>query len=354
MPSAPKAINDFTGPADPPPFFSAMTAIWQGYLQYEDTVDMKGPVASVEREEVQIVNQNSEWNHRTATLKFDDQDRLIKRMENDPSGTSTATRIFRDGKIRLQTVEHHTANGHDSREQQQWSYDDHGRISDFRTEAEHYFNFKYDAEGRLLGYESDSWYSIEISYAGNTVTIGTFDGNHQKSFEEVRSFDDHKRVIDLKVSEFNAGRRQPWYHVSFRYDGKGRVLEQKTAPYKWGEGDDYSPLPGKLLVRYDDARHSGEQKFYDSDGKLLFHALFRFDHNGIPTRLRRLDASGREVPNAEDVVDPQTHEIRSGKVEWEVIYDNHDNWTERRRWFEPADGSPRILTRIVRQKITYR
>ena len=115
-------------------------------------------------------------------------------------------------------------------------------------------------------------------------------------------------------------------------------------------------MPGKLPVEYDDEKRSGEQRFYDTDGKLALHASFEFDRDGILTRLRVLDASGKEQTGGEMFVDPQSHKAttRPGSVEWEITYDDHANWTERRRWFTPADGSPRIVTRVIRQKITYR
>ena len=74
------------------------------------------------------------------------------------------------------------------------------------------------------------------------------------------------------------------------------------------------------------------------------------------TKLRVLDASGKEREGSESFLDPATHKAisRPGNVEWEVIYDDSGNWTERRRWFSPADGSPRIITKLIKQKITYR
>ncbi len=202
-----KPLDQFTGLPENPTFFSAMTAIWQGYLQYEDTLDMKGPVASVEREEIQSPNQDPDSHHITTTLKFDDQGHLIKLIRIDSTEISTITRTFRDGKLQCQTVEHHFVTGQrpDSQERLRWSYADHGRLSDFQTEEEHYFNFKYDAEGRLLGYDSNGQDSAKISYAGNTTTISTLDENHQKSYEEVKILDDKKRVVDMSVAEFTAG-----------------------------------------------------------------------------------------------------------------------------------------------------
>jgi hypothetical protein len=73
--------------------------------------------------------------------------------------------------------------------------------------------------------------------------------------------DDKKRVTELKVSDISGGQLKVWYHVAFKYDQKGRVIEQDTDPFKFGSGDDYSPLPGKVLVSYDDEKRTGEQKY---------------------------------------------------------------------------------------------
>jgi len=109
-------------------------------------------------------------------------------------------------------------------------------------------------------------------------------------------------------------------------------------------------------VRYDDEKRIGEQEFYDTDGKLALHTRFTFDRDGIPLKFGVIDDSGKDVSRSELFVDPNTHKSSSrlGSVEWEVIYDDHGNWTERRRWFTPTDGSPRIMTRLIRQDITYR
>jgi hypothetical protein len=53
LPAA-QAIADLPGPPKNPPIFSQMTVIWQGGLQYQNTIDMKGPVASIRRLETSI------------------------------------------------------------------------------------------------------------------------------------------------------------------------------------------------------------------------------------------------------------------------------------------------------------
>jgi len=220
-----------------------------------------------------------------------------------------------------------------------------------------FVNFQYDSEGRPLGYELAAQSLTEITYEGPKITLTKLQKyQRRKFFEQVQVVDNKKRVIDLKVSDLSGGQLKLWYHVSFKYDDKDRVIEQNTDPFKFGSGDDYSPLPGKLIVEYNDENHSGEQEFYNSDGKLRIHTRFEFGRDGTLTKLHFVDASGNEQKGSELLTDPQSHKVtaRPGKVEWEIIYDDQGNWTDRRRWFTPDDGSARIMTRSVRQQITYR
>jgi hypothetical protein len=248
----------------------------------------------------------------------------------------------------------------DWNEWQRWTYDKDGRLSEFKAgrdkqEMNDYLNFKYDPRGRPLGYELYAQTLTEISYVGNKITSSRLRKyQRHKFFEQVQVVDDNGRVIDLMVSDGNP--LKLWYHVAFKYDDKGRVVEQSTDPFKLRSGDDDSPIPGKLLVNYDDEKHSGEQRFYDTDGKLALRTTFEFDHDGTLTKLRVLDPSGKEKTGGETFVDPESHKstTRRGNVEWGVVYDDRGNWTERQRWFTPVDGTPRIMTRTVRQAITYR
>jgi hypothetical protein len=360
LPAA-QAIADLPGPPKNPPIFSQMAVIWQGALQYRNTVDLKGPVVGVEREETQSPNQNPNPFHTTTAMKFDDDAHLIKSTYEDSAHVSTTINVWENGKLQSQNVTHHPKDGKSSdwNEWQRWTYDRDGRLSEFKAgrdkEATNdYVNFKYDPKGGPLGYELYAQTLTEISYAGNKITLNTLRKyQRHKFFEQVQTVDAKGRVIDLRVSDGNP--LKLWYRVTFKYDDKGRVVEQSTDPFKLGSGDDDSPIPGKLVVSYDDEKHSGEQRFYDIDGKLVLHTTFEFDRDGILTNLRGLDPSGKEQTGSEIFVDPQhKSSTRAGNVEWEIIYDDHGNWTERRRWFTPADGTPRIMTRLIRQTITYR
>ena len=131
---------------------------------------------------------------------------------------------------------------------------------------------------------------------------------------------------------------------------------QETDAYKPGAGDDYSPLPGKLVVRYDDQTQSREQSFYNPAGKLALRTLAVLDRDGNVCSLRAFDGNEKEQPGSEFFVDAKTRipATRQGKTGWEVDYDKMGNWTERRRWFSPAGGGARLLMKSARQTIRYR
>ncbi len=366
---ATKAIAELPGPPKNPPIFSQMTVILQGGWDYVDPGNFKGPVAEVRREQIQPPEQSPNPRRTTTTMKFDDREQMIERIDEDSLGSSTLTNVFLEGKLQSQTVEHRRSDAKtwSLKDWARWTYDGHGRLSEYRAgqdkeERNHYLNFKYDSSGRFLGCEyrqsGAEWpFSFtEVTYSGNSVDESTLEEQRRKTYEQVQVMDGSNRVIDLKVSDRDDGPLKLWYHVTFKYDEKGRVVEQNTDPFKVGDGDDASPIPGKLIVRYDDEKRTGEQEFYDTDGKLALHTLLTFDHDGTPTKFVVLDNLGNIVTGSESFVDPKTHKSsrRPGSVEWEVIYDDHGNWTERRRWFTPADGSPRMMTRLIRQNITYR
>ena len=299
--SSKTGIAENPGPPKNPEFFSAMTAIFQGGLeQYVDNKRLKGPVKEVEREELQSAAQSPTPFGATTTIKFDNLQHEIERVRETMGEKSTIVNIFHDGKLQSQTIEQSGGKHPTSQSWKRWNYDSEGRISDARAGRDkilsnHFLNYKYDPKDRLLGYEyrqgaADEPFSYtEIKYAGNTVETSTYYKSGRKEFEQIQVLDDSGRVIDLKVSDLSAGQLKLWYHAMFKYDKEGRVVEQKTDPYKSPSGgDDSAPLPGKLVVAYDDTKHSRMQEFYGPDGKLAIHTIAKIDRDGLVISLKSL------------------------------------------------------------------
>lgn len=91
-------------------------------------------------------------------------------------------------------------------------------------------------------------------------------------YEQGQVLEGSNRVIGLKVSDLNEGQLKLWYQVSFKYDGKARVVEQNTDP-QLGSSDDYSPIPGKLVVQYDDRRKANRNSTTPKASLFSTHAL---------------------------------------------------------------------------------
>jgi hypothetical protein len=189
--------------------FFANTIIWQGTLQYQDSVDLKGSVASVERSDEQQPAQNPNPVHTKTVLKFDESSRLVSRILEYSLGISTTTNVWENGRIKNQDVRHHRNDGRfaDWDEWQKWSYDKNGHLLEFRAgkdkeELNDFVNFKYDARGRPLGYELYAQTLTEISYLRNQITRSEFRKyQHRKCFEQVQIVDDEGRVADLRAPE---------------------------------------------------------------------------------------------------------------------------------------------------------
>ena len=84
--------------------------------------------------------------------------------------------------------------------------------------------------------------------------------------------------------------------------------------------------------------------------------MAEFDSSHVyVTKSQILDATGKQAKGTEGVwLDPKTHKTHAGEFALDATYDDHGNWTELRSWFTPADGGNRILTRSIKQTISYR
>lgn len=354
------------------PTISAGTPLWQGVLQQQNVEEFSGPVAEVRREDVIPQGSALSPGQRTTVLKFDVEGHLIENTSQDSRVATaiTTTTVFHNGMVQSRTATRHYGNGRLPDAQvgwQKWSFDTSGRLADLRAgsdneENNHLLNFRYDVEGRLLGYEyrqngSDKpFFFAEFKYEGKTITSDQFDENHRKIFEQVQVLDVSNHVVELSISDISDGALKLWYHTKFKYDERGRLTEQNTDQHNYAPGDvDSEPPPGRVAVLYDDKKHNGGQDFYDPGGKLVLRMMAEFDGHGYVTRMRVLDADGKPQDSNQDVwLDPKTHKTYSGTYTTDAIYDDHGNWTVLHSWFTPVDGSERILTRSIKQTITYR
>jgi hypothetical protein len=373
VPANPRSDGyQFQGLPHNPPFFSQISLILQsdGIPPVAPQPNPKGPVAEVrwEKSQIHIWEPDKPISlSETITVKYDQQGHEIERTNENVGVRPWKTRtvkVYKDGLPQSEEDE----NPGNGLQWSSWSNDHQGRIKEIRRGTgielhNHYLNFKYDSHGRLTGFEyrqgtkDEPFSSTEIEYNGILVHTQETEKDFGVQTSEAQVLDDSGHVAELRYNEpgEKIGERR-LFHVAFKYDDKGRVVEQVTDPFKLQSGDDSEPIPGKVTVRYEDDKHLSELQYYNPDGKVALRIVSQLDHDGAVCSIRVFDGTGKEKPPSTTVANLKTKQLeqRSGRSEWEVVYDERGNWTERRLWFTPSDGGARVLQQLVRQIITYR
>ena len=327
-----------------------MTLIEEKGGGIEPHTPIKGPVKSVlwERLDTDLKKPAK----TTILTRYDSQGREIERIETLSPGVERKTVTIHEGELisRSMTLTYKDGKAIGDAHWIKWSYDEAGHLTEFRRGQgsvlqNHELNFEYDVQGRVIRKEyrqgaKDEPFSFTVyKYSDRPLSVQrmVYTAAGQRIYVEEKKLDAAGHVLDLVVTEDE----KPWYHVAFKYDEKGRVIEQTTDPYVVGAGDDYSPLPGRVVTRYDDAKLLREQIVYGPTKTLVVRSIAQLDQDGMIASIRFFEDSGKFVS-------------RPGSASVETTYDDHGNWTAKREWFQLNDDSPRVLRASFRQTITYR
>jgi len=229
-----------------------------------------------------------------------------------------------------------------------WKYDPSGKLSEFRRGRgdaleNHYLNFAHDNQGRLTGFEYHQGAKDELStrseYAyssdGKSVTRTQYDkdGAFLDSLNE--NLNGQGKINDATIVErdWQTKKPKPAIKVTFSYDQQGRLIRQDTDPYAFDGGDEQTLPPGRVLLAYDDEKHSRNISYSSKEGSLSSTIM--------------LDPAGATIGL---VVQGGIRTAIGMKLE--CTYDSHGNWTQCRRLVDTA-GSLR-LTAAWRRAIEYR
>jgi hypothetical protein len=291
---------------------------------------------------------------RTLTMDFDEHGRDVSEVNSEGSSESRTALSYQDGHI----LEIHTSFIYEGKPKgdpmhERWSYNTSGQITDFQrirgnTIENHYTNFRYDSQGRLIGMDyrqkpGDKLQSrTEYKYAkdGKQLEEDRSEASGEQFQVQTRIIDDKGRIAEvfIKSRDWESKQWKPPVHVVFRYDTKGRLIEQATDPYTLGNDAAEQSIPvGKVSVVYDDAKHTRETSY--TDGKERLGSVLQFDAAGATigysTTGYSLIGSGQTV-----------------KLSLDCKYDEQENWTECFQWVT-RDGQRRMNERWKRV-VTYR
>jgi hypothetical protein len=286
---------------------------------------------------------------RSITSTWDEAGRVIEVIRKDPGGSESDTIDCYDG-TRLVSQESTFPNSGQPRPKSwnYWVYDESGKLIDYRRGRgdqieNHDTNFKRDAQGRLTSYEirqgpKDELFSrTELSYSadGRTVDFSQYGADGAVMESNTQTVDDQGHVVMavIRDRDWETKRMKTPVKVAFRYDGKGRLIEQDTDPYEFEKSGSESELPpGKISIAYDDVKNTKITSYSGDEGSL--------------TSTVTSSASGATIGF---VIGAE------GKTRNAVVHctdDSHGNWTACEQTVNTGGGDK--VEKMWRRKITYR
>lgn len=319
------AEEDLGRPAQPP-FISYLGIVATGKMATDRTLRPQGPVAEAIFEELRAETKMGGPAGEvieTVTCKYDEQGRVLEEhWESHGSATVTTNRYQ---GTRLVSQEQTFPEGKTPRPKfwNYWKYDELGKLVEYRrgsgdTIQNLETNFERDARGRLTGFEYHQGPKNELfsrtafrySSDGRTVDTIFYDAGGGVSGSMAQTVDDGGKVIAAVVQErdWRTKKPKPQIRVAFKYDATGRLVEQYTDPYEVeADGIENELPPGKVVIAYDDTKHTKTTTYSDKDRVL--------------TSILTYDTTGAVIEVAVQTKGHSTHT----KLQYD--YDGHGNWT---------------------------
>jgi len=313
----------------------------------------KGPVARFVYEQFRLDPRTQLLTSEvssTVTTEFDESGRQVRRSETNGITEKRVMTTYDGGHIRARETSFlRQGKPEGSPLRESWTYDAAGRVVDFRRGSSdelqnHLTKVSYDRESRLTSLEyhqgpADELFSrTEYTYqsGGNLIRVVETGANGEQ-LRVVTSALRDGRVTAAEYAEWDSQTKQlsKPHRVAFRYDAKGRLVEQDAQTDEPdGPGSEESVPPGRITLTYDDARHTRTVSYAHGDESMI--SKIRTDDTGATL------AWGMSIGQSEP----------SFQAELECSYDAHGNWTECRRWV--TQGSRRQNNGLWRRAIAYR
>ena len=279
--------------------------------------------------------------------KFDEQGRIVEKIESRWNNETDTIYTYREGRLVRMESTLPNVKKPEPAAWNDWSYDSRGKLTEFRRGSgtalqNHEVNFKYDAKGRLLGFDfrqgaDDKPFShTEVSYSndGNRVIVTTAFAGSTIIDRSTRTLDDQGRVVRVVLDSEGRAKTEQASKVDFRYDAQGRLVEQTTDATEFSKsGAEHDLPPGTISVTYDDKNRTKTTK-YSSPSEGSLEIVVTQDEGGAATGF------AMKLPPNE----------LSSRLECQ--YDHLGNWTSCRQIAKNQGHSN--LKQEFRRVITYR
>jgi hypothetical protein len=333
-----------------PPFITLLGIATPGKLITDPSLPPFGPVAQTVYEElrVQATPAGPAGEITTSiTATWDEAGHAIEEIRKDGASESDTTNRYAGTRLISQETTFPNSRQSAPKAWSYWVYDPSGNLIEFRKGRadqiqNHDTNFKRDAEGRLTSFEyrqgpNDELFTrTELRYSdqGRTANITEYDASGEIVHATTQTLDGQGHVVTAVVSyrDSKTKKMTPPLKAVFRYDGKGRLVEQDTDAHSADDADEEDLPPGKVFIDYDDAKHTKTTSYSGSDGSLGMVILS--NEGGVTTGFG-LQTAGEQLFNFID-----------------CLYDGHGNWTACRQFAKKPAGN--AVVKMWRRKITYR
>jgi hypothetical protein len=269
------------------PFVTFLGIVMPGKLVTDPSLAPIGPVAQTLYEELRVHETPAGPAGEVMTSimsTWDEAGRVIEEIRKD--GGSESDTINRYDGTRLVSQESTFPNSRRPRPKfrNYWVYDKSGKLIEYRRGSgdqiqNHDTNFKRDAQGRLTSYEyrqgpQDQLFSrTELRYSadGKTVDFTQYDAAGAVIQSRTQTVDDEGHVVRAAIRDrdWRTKQMKTPVKVAFRYEGKGRLIEQDTDAHEFDKSGSEGELPpGKISIAYDDVKHTKATSYSGDEGLL--------------------------------------------------------------------------------------
>jgi len=333
-----------------PPFITILGIATPGKLITDPSMPPSGPVAQTVYEEVraQATPAGPAGEVTTSiTATWDEAGHTIEEIRKEGVSESDTANRYAGGRLISQETTFPNSRQPAPKAWNYWAYDPSGKLTEFRRGRgdqlqNHDTNFKRDGQGRLTSFEyrqgpSDELFSrTELRYSdgGRTASITEYDASGAIIQTRTQTLDGQGHVVSAIVSTLDSETKQmtPPLKVAFRYDGKGRLIEQDTDAQPVEDSNEEELPPGKISIVYDDAKRTKTMSYSGSEGSLSLVLLS--NAAGVTTGYGLQTGSEQQYAFID------------------CLYDSHGNWTTCRQFAKTPTGN--AIVKMWRRKIAYR
>lgn len=334
-----------------PPFITFLGIVMPGKLITDPSLPPAGPVAQTLYEELRahVTPAGPAGEVMTSIIAtWDEAGRVIEETRKDGGSESDTINHYVGNRLVSQETTFPHSRQPVPKAWSYWVYDPSGKLTEFRRgRAEqiqnHDINFKRDSLGRLTSYEyrqgpkDELLNRTELRYSNNgkIVEITQFDAAGAIVQSTTQTADDQGHVVAAAIRDrdWRTKQMKTPLKVSFRYDEKGRLIEQDTSAHEFDKsGSEQELPPGKISIAYDDLKNTKTTSYSGAEGSIVLTVTH--NANGATVAF----TGGTDGERLDSVVD--------------CAYDIHGNWTTCRQ----TSGGPPAgdVVKMWRRTITYR